>query len=612
MTRRVWISPVLLLFAVFLSFHGRTAVAAPSLGGTQGAASDGTSKKGAMQELLDALESGGRVLLDMVKPEQKASPDSPQWNSLASPRHSVQTFVESMGYVERGHPNVWPRVYATMGMVGTEEPGQAQKYAHAIYASLIRTGSLDALSLPGGPDVEREYMNRYTVFPRPSEHAWVWDAVDSPPKGSIVLERNGEDDWIFTRSTLDDASDLRESLASLPPRFQDDRQSAFMSAFVPTATDTPWWGWLVLGGCILVGAVLAWLTRRYGKKLANALHEHGYARTSRITRGLSVPLALLLFAIALGTGTAFVELTGVLDQLRWGLLELLVFGSLGWLTVEVLDFLFVRYKTRADDDSQVLNSMAAEIAHRLIKIIVVLVVAALLLQNVFGLDIAPVLAGIGVIGLAMSLAAKDSIKNLFGALTIFLYRPFVLGDWIKFSGQFGEVMQLGTQSTHVRLLTGERLTIPNMKFITNEIENLSQRPFLRGEVNVALSYHSSPQQVDRAIEVIEDVMKSDEIVKEGLFRLEERPAEIHFTAFEDAVLEIKVWYWYFMAEPDDDKEGDLIQRDAERGWWSYLQHRSLVHRRIHARFDEEGLDFAFPTQTVEVRKADDDLRAVAE
>ncbi len=611
MNRRAWTTPALILIAVFSLVFGGSAVAAPSPGGAQ-STNDGTSKKGAMQELLDALESGGRVLLDMIKPEEEASPQSPQWNSLASPRHSIQTFLESMRYVERGHPDVWPRVYATMGLVGTDEPGQAQAYAHAIHESLIRTGSLDALSLPGGPDVEREYMNRYAVFPRSSEHAWVWDAVDSPPEGSIVLERNGDDAWVFTRATLDGAADLRDSLASLPPRFRDDKQSAFMSAFVPTATETAWWGWLMLAGCILVGGVLAWLTRRYGKKLATVLHERGYARTGRIARGLSVPLAMLLFAVALGAGTAFVELTGVLDQLRWGLLELLVFGSLGWLTLEVLDFVFVRYKAKAADDSEMLNSMAAEIAHRLLKVVVALVVAALLLQNVFGLDIAPVLAGIGVIGLAMSLAAKDSIKNLFGALTIFLYRPFVLGDLIKFSGEVGEVMELGTQSTQVRLLTGERLTIPNMKFITNEIENLSQRPYVRGEVNVALSYHSSAQQVDRAIEVLDEVMKSEEIVSEGLFRLEERPAQIHFTGFEDAVLEVKVWYWYFMSELKEDKEQDLVQRDVERDWWSYLQHRNLVHRRIHARFDEEGLDFAFPTQTIEVRKADDDLRAAAQ
>ena len=153
------------------------------------------------------------------------------------------------------------------------------------------------------------------------------------------------------------------------------------------------------------------------------------------------------------------------------------------------------------------------------KIGVVVLLIAMVLQNVFGFDVAPVVAGIGVLGLAMSLAAKDSIKNVFGALMIFLYRPFVLGDHVRFEGQIGTVMELGTQSTTIRLLTGERLTVPNMKFVSSSIENLSARPYVRGEVEVALSYHCSTRELERALELLRQIMRTGPVATEGMFRL---------------------------------------------------------------------------------------------
>ena len=204
----------------------------------------------------------------------------------------------------------------------------------------------------------------------------------------------------------------------------------------------------------------------------------------------------------------------------------------------------------------------------------------------------------------MGLAAQDSIKNVFGALMIFFYRPFVLGDLIKFEGELGHVMELGTQSTQIQLLTGERLTVPNMKFVANSIENISARSFLRGEVDIALGYGCSRADVKRAIELLREILHGDPVASEGFFRLEERAPQIHFTDFAADVLTIKVYYWYFMGEANEDKERDLLEREVSRDWWSFLAHRTLVHEEILERFHDAGIEFAFPTQTVELQMAD--------
>lgn len=593
----------LLLLVVMVWLPAQRVVAAPAsdLQASVREASD--SSAGLLRELLDAVESGGRLLIEMVGPQDSATAENPRWNSLESPRQTVQTFMETMHYIEQGHDEVWPRALATLGRVHTENPALARRRARELYEVLLRVGSFDAFSLPGASDVERSGMTRYEVFPRGVDHAWVWKTLDQPPEGTVTLVRGRKGSWTFSNETQQGLTALYRSLAPLPPQYDNTHEKAFVSVFVPTVSDTAWWGWLAAAGGFLVGFLVAWIVRRVGVHISERLESAGYSVTASVVRSLSVPGALLMFTASVATGLAFLHLTGVLDQLRWGFLELLIFVALGWLAIELLDFVFVRYKTRARNNAQKLNSMAAEIAHRLMKIGVVVLLIAMVLQNVFGFDVAPVVAGIGVLGLAMSLAAKDSIKNVFGALMIFLYRPFVLGDHVRFEGQIGTVMELGTQSTTIRLLTGERLTVPNMKFVSSSIENLSARPYVRGEVEVALSYHCSTRELERALELLRQIMRTGPVATEGMFRLDERPPEIHFTQFSADVLKIQVYYWYYMGEKNEDKERDLVQRDVERNWWSFLEHRTLVHRTIHERFAEEDIEFAFPTQTVELELA---------
>lgn len=553
------------------------------------------------RDLLESLESGGRVLIEMVRPSEITTADNPRWNSLESPRHTVQTFMETMHYIEQGHGEVWPRALATLGKVNTEQPGLARRRARELYEVLLRVGSFDPFSLPGATDVQRSGMTRYEVFPRGVDHGWVWESLDEPPEGTVSLVRGRNGSWTFSNDTQQGLTALYESLAPLPPKYDKTHEKAYVSVFDPTVSDTTWWGWLAAAGGLVVGIVLAIVVRKLGVRFADGLVARGLSVTASVVRGLTMPSALIVFAACLATGLAFLSLTGVLDQLRWGVLELVVFVAAGWFAVELVDFIFVRYKTRARNKEQKLNTMAAEIAHRLLKIGLVVALAAMTLQSVFGLDVAPVVAGIGVLGLAMGLAAQDSIKNVFGALMIFFYRPFVLGDLVKFEGELGHIMELGTQSTQIQLLTGERLTVPNMKFVANSIENLSARAFLRGEVDIALGYSCSREDVKRAMELLRDIMHGDPVASEGYFRLDQRPPQIHFTDFAADVLTIKVYYWYFMGEAGDDKERDLIEREVERDWWTFLAHRTLVHEEILERFGEAGIEFAFPTQTVELQ-----------
>ncbi|MFP4283322.1 MAG: mechanosensitive ion channel family protein, partial [Opitutales bacterium] len=211
-----------------------------------------------------------------------------------------------------------------------------------------------------------------------------------------------------------------------------------------------------------------------------------------------------------------------------------------------------------------------------------------LLQNLFGFRIGSLLAGLGVIGLGISLAAQGVLKNTLGAFNIFINKPFLLGDWIQFDRSLGAVEDVGLYATKVRLLSGELLTVPNMRFIDEEVENLSERQYLRREMNVAIPYDTPRPRIEKALRLLGEVLGREEISEAGHFQ---RAPEISFSHYGDYFLNLRVYYWYYIAR------GPGVQRDAQRGWFTYLQHSSAVNLGIKQAFDEAGIEFAFPSET---------------
>lgn len=113
---------------------------------------------------------------------------------------------------------------------------------------------------------------------------------------------------------------------------------------------------------------------------------------------------------------------------------------------------------------------------------------------------------LGIAGLAVSLAAQDSIKNLFGSVTIFIDNPFSVGDRIVFSGTDGFVEEIGFRSTRIRTLTGHLVTVPNMKFIDEAVENITARPYIRRTMNMTITYDTPPDKIEQAVQIIRDLL----------------------------------------------------------------------------------------------------------
>ena len=210
------------------------------------------------------------------------------------------------------------------------------------------------------------------------------------------------------------------------------------------------------------------------------------------------------------------------------------------------------------------------------KVVLVLVALLTLLQNL-GVNITAILGSVSVLGLALGLAAQDTVSNLFGAVAVFMDRPFKVGDRIKVGSDVdGVVEEMGLRATRVRTLDGFLVTVPNKTVGSNTVTNVSARRFIRGVFDYGLVYDLPADRLRRATELLREIYGRHPQTQEVL---------VHFNRFGDSALNLNVvWLW----------EGTE--------WKDYIAAVEAIQLEIKARFDAESLEFAFPTQTVHMRQ----------
>ena len=222
-----------------------------------------------------------------------------------------------------------------------------------------------------------------------------------------------------------------------------------------------------------------------------------------------------------------------------------------------------------------LDDMMAPIIKKSLRITVVILVLVQIAQILSDKPITSILAGLGIGGLAIALAAQDSIKNFFGSIILFVDKPFEIGDRVVIDGHDGPVEMVGLRSTKIRTLEGHLVTVPNGELANKTIQNIGKRPYIRRIVNLTITYDTPPEKIDRAIEILKDILDNHEGMRK------EFPPRIFFDEFNSDSLNIIVYYWY---HPPD--------------YWDYMAFSEGFNKEVFRRFSEEGIDFAFPTQTV--------------
>ncbi|MBC7358661.1 MAG: mechanosensitive ion channel family protein [Desulfacinum sp.] len=254
-----------------------------------------------------------------------------------------------------------------------------------------------------------------------------------------------------------------------------------------------------------------------------------------------------------------------------------------WVIYRLVAVVDVRLKQWASTTESTIDDMLVPLVGKTLRIFVAAVGAIMVLQTLTGIDVGPLIASLGIGGLALALAAKESVANFFGTLTILFDKPFQVGERILVDGYDGIVESVGFRSIRLRTLTGHLVTVPNEKVVNSPIENVGKRPHIRWLTNITITYDTPPEKVERAVEIIRTLLENHEGMHPDF------PPRVVFNGFNDWSLNIMVIAWY---HPPD--------------YWAYQAWLQKTCLAILKAFNEEGIEFAFPTRTLYL--ANDDRR----
>lgn len=325
---------------------------------------------------------------------------------------------------------------------------------------------------------------------------------------------------------------------------------------------------VILFGALIVGKILYKITGGIVKSLASRTKT---SLDDILVDKLEEPVVYGIVILGFYWGFNRLHFTDSVDNFFANTFMIIFILNITWLIARVLDALVDEYvvpiveKSDSDFDDQLLP-----IVRKTISAILWTFGILIALSNT-GFNIGAMIAGLGIGGLALALAAQDTVKNIFGGIMVFLDKPFKMNDRIKVNGMDGFVEEIGVRSTRLRTLEGRLITIPNGQFSDNAVENVTLEPTRKVKFTIGLTYDTTPVQMEKAMKLLRDiVMANPKVTDEPL---------ISFNNWGDFSMGILMIY--YIRNIDD-----------------ILSAQSEINLEILQKFNAEGLEFAFPTQMI--------------
>lgn len=496
---------------------------------------------------------------------------------LRSPRATMRTFIEGMNRWDEGG-----REDALSALDLTDIPAQVRESEGALLADqlkqiLDRDKKVLYQEIPDDPDAE------------PYVHL-------ANPKGDIVIvpvEREGMTEWRFSTATL-------ASLRGLYDEYKDRGTAEGVEDTLPKVLSQrlrkqvgdrfPFllrhgvflenWQWLGLFIIILVGMAA-------GRALTFALilavrhrfqHEH-LSLDKRFERDFVRPIRIALMAWVWLLGLRLLGLPATVLLVLYTGAKTITVASVAWAAYRLIDILGQYLGQKARRTENKFDDILVPLVVRSFKVLVV-VFGVVFVADTLDINIRAVVAGLGLGGLAFALAAKDTVANLFGSLTIILDRPFQIGDWVIVGSAEGSVESVGIRSTRIRTFYNSLIAVPNSEIVSATIDNMGARRYRRIKMMIGVTYDTPPGKIEAFCEGIRHLIRIHPYTRKDYYH-------VWFNGFADSSLNILLYC--FLETPE---------------WGTELRERHRLLLDIIRLADRLGVSFAFPTRTLYMQSAD--------
>jgi MscS family membrane protein len=348
-----------------------------------------------------------------------------------------------------------------------------------------------------------------------------------------------------------------------------------------TIEDYCWFTGIIITGLIfmrVLSRLLAFFIFKFIKKYS------GGVSYEKLLALLIKPLSALIFII-----TVYIAFDRLQFPHEWNMVSIERFGlrmfldrsyqiaivvSITWILLRIIDFFGLIMMYRASLTESKTDDQLVPFIKEAIKVVIVILSAFFMLGAIFKLNIASLIAGLGIGGLAIALAAKESLENLLGSFTIFLDKPFIIGDLIRIGGIEGHVEKIGFRSTRIRTLEKSFVTVPNKKLVDSELDNLSLRIQRRAKFNIGLTYETKADQFKTIISEIQTFIENHAHTLKD---------ETRIRLFDFDASSVNIMVLYFV---------DTLEYDV------YLDVRQEINFKIMEIVEKNGTTFAYPTTAV--------------
>jgi MscS family membrane protein len=377
--------------------------------------------------------------------------------------------------------------------------------------------------------------------------------------------------WKISAATV---SEIPALYAEFEPIWLEAYLPAFF--FERQVLDVTLWKWVALAALLVAASLLALLIANTTTRLIGVIFTRGHESfDDRLVHHVRGPVRLgwtvILIAVGHRSLGLSLELAGAL---RWAERLLLVI-ALAWLVFRLIDLAALVLRIRAERRRNLGLLPVLLPTARIAKILIV-VIGGLGVLGSLGVNVSAAVAGLGVGGIAVALAAQRSLENLFGGITLFADRPVRVGDFFRYGDQVGTVEEIGLRSTRVRTLDRTVVAIPNAEFSNLRLENFARRDRMRIWTMIGVRYETTPEQLRFLLARLRQILLAHP-------RVTDDPARVRMVGFGAYSLDLEVFAYV----------------DTE-DWNEFLGIREDVYMRFMQAVKESGTGFAFPSTTTYV------------
>jgi MscS family membrane protein len=476
---------------------------------------------------------------------------------LATPRRALDNFLKW-----QNPPSIDMAVASEAFAINPDlSEARREELARQLKAVLDARGLFVYLEdVPDDPDYVDETTDeaRFTLFPA------------RLPEVELVRVSGR---WLFSQSTLRAIPDLYDAtftgaaqwlIQHLPPVFQN------------TLAGISLWQLVGVFFLLLFSLVLRKTVEFFLHRLAMVLVVRTPPRWDEklVTRTVR-PVSFLAMTVVLYLFYADLQLPVRVNVVINFVLELMIAGSVIWFSFGAVDVLCDYLSALTGKTETKLDDQLVPLLRKTLKVFAFTLGVIAVIQN-YGYSVTSVLAGLGIGGLAVALAAQETLANFFGSITIFVDKPFQIGDWIITDGVEGTVEEVGFRSTRVRTFYNSVISVPNSKIASSGIDNMGLRRYRRIKQVLGVTYSTTSEQMQAFVEGIRAIIVANPYMRKDFY-------EVHFNAFGDFSLNVLVYCFLDVSS-----------------WSEELREKHNFFLEILRLAEQLGVEFAFPTQTLHV------------